>query len=558
MQAGLVESETTVRQGASASTTAEISKDSFDSATVSRNPLESIESYLRFPKNLSVNKFYALPATTRRELVSRNKVIGTDHYNLAMDRLESQRPINSRGADNDDLLTAKTVANQPGSYTLQLRRSPQPYTVACGLEDAVERLALLRVTQEELDFAKEWYASIGRSHLLNTEMWQSIIDNHDGRLPITVKGVPDGTILKAGEPLARVDGPSELVAHFEHVFHRVFYESMVATKARAIREILGDPRRFIEVGLRSTVTDVQHMDALYAAFVGGGIDFTSSEAGACANKIRSGGTIGHRYLETFVSEEAAFRFAIERSDTRGVTLLIDLVDSMQGLKKAIDLKVEYRDCGKPIGARLDSGTVEDLKNQVRYYLTRTNELGLTDPKRDYLVVEGIDSLEELKEIEEMVIREFGQEARTRVLYGAGGLLVSDGATRTAASSGFKQAAYTNEIGELEPCMKPHRSAKGSYPGMPTMVIKDGRRMIAQEDEILGGVVEQLFRTVYSLSSGLTDRSSPEAARQRTDAMFERFVRPTGEVTQPIQSPETIQKTRKIFEQYGVEAPNLAS
>lgn len=524
----------------------------------SKAPLDLIESYLRFPKDLSVANFYRLPVTVRRELVSRNKVINTDHYNLVMDHLESQRPVNSRSAANDDHLATKTVADQPGSYTLQLRRSPQPYTVACGLEDAVERLALLRVTQEELDFAKEWYASIGRSDLLNTEMWQSIIDNHDGRLPITVKGVPDGTILKAGEPLARVDGPSELVAHFEHVFHRVFYESMVATKARAIKEILGDPKRFIEVGLRSTVTDVQHMDALYAALVGGGIDFTSSEGGACANKIRSGGTIGHRYLETFVSEEKAFRFAIEGSDPRGVTLLIDLVDSMQGLKKAIDLKVEYRDCGKPIGARLDSGTVEDLKNQVRYYLTRTNELGLTDPKRDYLVVEGIDSLEELKEIEEMMIREFGQEARARVLYGAGGLLVSDGATRTAASSGFKQAAYTNELGDLEPCMKPHRSTKGSYPGMPTLVVKDGRRMIAQEDEHLGGVVEQLFRTVYSLSSGLTERSSPEQAKQRAEDTFDRFVRPTGEVAQPVQSRATIEMTRKIFEQYGVEAPQLAS
>jgi hypothetical protein len=179
MQAGLVESDTTVRQGAGASSAAEIPNDPFNSGKASSKPLESIESYLRFPNNLSVNNFYALLPTIRRELVSRNKVIGTDHYNLVMDRLESQRPIIPRGADNDDLLTTKTVANQPGSYTLQLRRSPQPYTVACGLEDAVERLALLRVTQEELDFAKEWYASIGRSHLLNTEMWQSIIDNYD-------------------------------------------------------------------------------------------------------------------------------------------------------------------------------------------------------------------------------------------------------------------------------------------------------------------------------------------------------------------------------------------
>jgi putative nicotinate phosphoribosyltransferase len=472
-----------------------------------------------------------------------------------MDKLTSQMSVKSQVAKNDDVLAVKTVSNQPASYTLQLRRSPFPYIVACGLEDAVERLTLLRITQEELDFAREYHAAAG-TKLLNEDMWRTVIEKHDGGLPIEVYGVSDGTILRPGEPLARVDGPSELVAHFEHIFHRVFYESMVATKARKILEILGDPKRFIEVGLRGAITDVQHMDALYAAFVGGGIDLTSSVGGACANNVRSGGTIGHRYLQISRSEEDAFRFAIENLDR--VTLLIDLVDSIEGLALAIRLKQEYRDSGKAIGVRLDSGGVEGLKDQVRYFLRETSTLGLTDSTRDYVVVEGIDSHLEMAEIELMVLEEFGIEGLKRVQFGAGSLLVSDGATRTAASSGFKQSMYTNQDCELVPCMKPHRTGKGSYPGMPTLVVRDGRRMVAQEAEVLIGDVEPLFKKLYSSDGDFMRRSSPDEAKMRCEEMFKRFVASTGEVAQPILSAETIAMMREIFAHYGVEAPHLVA
>jgi putative nicotinate phosphoribosyltransferase len=516
--------------------------------------LSSYEACLRFPK-ISYAEFKRLPVTTRRELVSRNKILNTDHYNLVMDKLTSQMPVKSPSAANNDVVTTKTVSNQPASYTLQLRRSPFPYIVACGLEDAVERLTLLRITQEELDFAREYHAAAGMQ-LLNEDMWKTVIEKYGGRLPIEVYGVPDGTILKPGEPLARVDGPSELVAHFEHMFHRVFYESMVATKARKILEILGDPKRFIEVGLRGAITDVQHMDALYAAFVGGGIDLTSSVGGACANNVRSGGTIGHRYLQISRNEEDAFRFAIENLDR--VTLLIDLVDSMEGIKLALRLKQEYRDSKKAIGVRLDSGGVEGLKEQVRYFLRETGALGLTDPARDYVVVEGIDSHLEMDEIELMVLEEFGIEGLKRVQFGAGSLLVSDGATRTAASSGFKQSLYTNQDFELVPCMKPHRTGKGSYPGRPTLVVRDGRRMVAQETEVIAGDVEPLFKKLYGSEMDFMHRSSPEEARMRCEEMFKRFVAETGEVAQPILSAETIAMMREIFAHYGVEVPNLAA
>jgi hypothetical protein len=238
--------------------------------------------------------------------------------------------------------------------------------------------------------------------------------------------------------------------------------------------------------------------------------------------------------------------------------LIDLVDSIEGLALAIRLKQEYRDSGKAIGVRLDSGGVEGLKDQVRYFLRETSTLGLTDSTRDYVVVEGIDSHLEMAEIELMVLEEFGIEGLKRVQFGAGSLLVSDGATRTAASSGFKQSMYTNQDCELVPCMKPHRTGKGSYPGMPTLVVRDGRRMVAQEAEVLIGDVEPLFKKLYSSDGDFMRRSSPDEAKMRCEEMFKRFVASTGEVAQPILSAETIAMMREIFAHYGVEAPHLVA
>jgi nicotinic acid phosphoribosyltransferase len=91
--------------------------------------------------------------------------------------------------------------------------------------------------------------------------------------------VPDGTVVLPGEPLLTVRGNVELIAHFEPLFHRIFYASMVATRAHVLSEILGDSDRFIEVGKRGAIDDHQHFLALRAMKVGGGFHLTSDDAG---------------------------------------------------------------------------------------------------------------------------------------------------------------------------------------------------------------------------------------------------------------------------------------
>lgn len=499
---------------------------------------------LEFP-DVTYDEFLTFPKTVQAELISRNRILNTDAYNRVMDHLLSQRAVTGEALDQLPL----SVASAPATYALQLRRSPFPYLVACGIEDAIERLNRLPISQAELRFACEYHE---RQNIpfLNKALWHWVVEDREGKLPFEIDGVPDGTVVAAGEPLLTVSGPSELIAHFEHDFHRIFYQTLVATKARALVEVIGDPARFIEVGLRGAIVDSQHLQALHAAYVGGGFEATSNDAGAVVLPIQSAGTIGHRYVQTFSSEEKAFRFAIEHLDC--VTLLIDLVESYQGIDLALRLKDEYRDSGKTIRVRLDSG---DIVAQVRYYLTETNRLSLTDSSRDKLVVEGIDSLEEIAAIERMIVDEFGEAARARVMYGAGSLMVSDRTSRADASSGFKQTEYCSEEGEILPTMKFSSSpGKGSYPGRVRLITVDGERIVAQEGEKFFGEVVEMFKPLSGEERPIVLRSTPEESRARAAHEFDQIRPLLGSDFRAKPSPETERKIRQVMAQYDLLPP----
>jgi nicotinic acid phosphoribosyltransferase len=57
-------------------------------------------------------------------------------------------------------------------------------------------------------------------------------------MPLTIKAVKDGTMLRPKEPTMVVSGPAELAATYEPVFLRAFFKSIVATDAHYLEEII--------------------------------------------------------------------------------------------------------------------------------------------------------------------------------------------------------------------------------------------------------------------------------------------------------------------------------
>jgi putative nicotinate phosphoribosyltransferase len=454
--------------------------------------LEKAREAVEFP-SISFEEFKRYPTTLRTQLLARNRIINTDTYNRTMCELTGRLFTSSQGRTPEAVERGQALHRKGGpmaTFALQMRRSPFNYLVVAGVEDLVEELTMLPISRAELDFAKAWYRETNVP-FFNEEMWTHVVDERQGRLPFDISAVRDGTILFPGEPVLTVRGPEEMVAHFEHVFHRLFYPTLVATRARELLTILGDSSRFIEVGKRAAITEPQHYQALKAMAIGGGFAATSNDAGFGLFGMKDVGTIGHRYVQRFPNEESAFRHAIE--NLPGVTLLVDLHNTIEGIDLAVRLKEEYRDTRKPIGVRLDSG---DIKEQTRYFLRETNARHMTDPRLDFVVVEGIDTLEELKEIERMVKDEFTEEDRARVLYGAGGLLVSDQTGRKDASTGFKLSRYTDDAFEEQPTLKNSDSpGKRSDPGTPRLMLVDSQRVLAQEGEEFNGEVLNLFHSL---------------------------------------------------------------
>lgn len=478
-----------------------------------------MERYFGVPQALLYPDFLKLSDELRMKIVENNRVLQTDTYNRTMDYIEGPE------------------GQLDATYALQLRRSPHGYIMAMGMHNLVSRLSM-PITQDELDLATEFHETEAKIPYFNRETWQNIIDNNAGYIPISVDCVPEGTAVLPGDPIIRVTGPSELVAHFEPMFHRVFYPSMVATTAHVINRAF--PGRFIEVGKRGTPTEETHLIAA-RSMLAMGIDMTSNDAAAAAFPgLKDVGTLGHRFIQGVSIKECmgvrdAFVKAIEK--TNAVALLVDLTDSYEGIGYALELKELYRNSGKKISIRLDSGNVAE---QTVYCLQEYAARGFTDPSLDKVIVENISTVDDMRAIDEMV-RQNGFDPEKFVIYGAGGLLVSQGTTRSDASSAFKLA----RIGKY-PTMKFSDSpGKHSIPGEPTVFDTRDGRVIGQVGERLG---KDIFVPAYRYPGNILLPSDMNLIREQAKRTFKEVEHRVGKGQTP-HSPATREMEEAIVGHY---------
>lgn len=439
----------------------------------------------------------------RSEIVSANRIIQTDTYNRTM------------AHTNGDL------GKREGEFTMTFRKAPleklgYPFIVIHGIRSIVKRLLESPITTAELEFAKAYYAdqkARGGNGMFSPEIWESVVNEHGGFLPLDVRTVADGTIVQAGDPILAVKGPTELASVFEPDYLMSFYDSSVATMAAAVALEIGADR-MIDMGLRSTLSIQASLRANEALYVGGGIGMTSNDAaGAVYPWLKNAGTLAHRYMAMYPTQRDAFVQAIE-SNAR-IALLVDLVNSSEGIRIGMELKREYAPLGKSIQFRLDSG---DLAAQAIKILTLQAEAGMVDPAQDYVIVSDISSIEKVRALESTV-QAAGFDPKVWLRYGAGGMLVSRDKTRDAISGCFKITEFDGHaVGKLS-----DDAGKISIPGSLDIEIgADGSRTIVQSDEPVAGT--RLLETYYSHGkfNGPSPRSlsSVQAARERVRIALE--------------------------------------
>jgi len=96
---------------------------------------------------------------------------------------------------------------------------------------------------------------------------------------------------------------------------------------------------------------------------------TSNVEAARRYGLTAVGTMAHSYIEAFQSEEEAFRAYAHDYPAR-ITFLVDTYDTLQGVKRAVEVIHDLGLGGENLAVRLDSGDLGELARQARTVLDR--------------------------------------------------------------------------------------------------------------------------------------------------------------------------------------------
>lgn len=244
----------------------------------------------------------------------------------------------------------------------RLRR--RNYLLLCGLESVLEALESLAFTEEHRAFL----ATL-------PQFAPAFIDwLKDFRFTGDVYAVPEGTPVFANQPVLTVVAPlpeAQLVETF--VLNRITFQTNVATKAsRVVHAAEGRP--IADFGMRRMHGFDAALLAARASYVGG-VASTSNVLAAMRYGLPVSGTMAHSYIQAHAGEAEAFRsFTALYPKT---TLLVDTYDTLEGVRRAIDLFYRLPEKQRFSAIRLDSGDLAALALESR---TMLDAAGLEEVK----------------------------------------------------------------------------------------------------------------------------------------------------------------------------------
>ena len=275
------------------------------------------------------------------------------------------------------------------------------------------------------------------------------------------------------------------------------YVRRVRARVEELVQIVGDPTRLFEVGLRAASCLEQHGLALEGCKQAG-MTRTSSVVGAQQLGMVPVGTMGHEHIQRYGSDDVAFRAMSERRPQRS-SYLLDTFDTMgSGLPAALALIAERKGAGDSI--RYDSG---DKEAQYAFACQRSRELGITPVQ---ILEDGFDAVQ-TRRFEELRAKE--GVAATHQVYGYGGYLVA-GTSGTPLTRDRVAAVYklsqTGKRGTMK-FANEAGSGKQSVPGRPVLF----RRLTGQGPVGIVGQEGEQPPSGYVLLTGNADARPVEVA-----------------------------------------------
>lgn len=250
------------------------------------------------------------------------------------------------------------IHNRKAVFELYFRKIPfgNGYAVFAGLEKIIEYLNQFHFSESDIAYLRDelGYEEDFLDYLKTLKF--------TGKL----RAMKEGELVFGNEPILRVEAPLAEAQLIETaLLNIVNYQTLIATKASRIKQVIGDDTA-IEFGTRRA----QEMDAAIwgarAAFVGG-FEATSNVRAGKLFGIPVSGTHAHAMVQAYRDEYTAFhKYAARHKDC---TFLVDTYETLKsGVPTAIKVAKELGDKINFKAIRLDSGDLAYLSKEARKML----------------------------------------------------------------------------------------------------------------------------------------------------------------------------------------------
>jgi len=294
------------------------------------------------------------------------------------------------------------------------------FTIAAGLENVIRYLENFYFDSSDLDYLSQLKGGDG-APLFSDDFFEYLSKL---RFSCHLDAVPEGTVVFPYEPLIRVQGPLIQCQILESpILNLINFPTLIATKAARVR-LAAKNDTVMEFGLRRAQGIDGALTASRAAYIGG-CDSTSNVLAGKIYGIPVRGTHSHSWVMAFEDEKQSFQSFAECLPSNSI-FLVDTYDTIQGVKKAIEIGKQLREQGKTfVGIRLDSGDLAYLSIKTREML---DEAGF----KDAVIVAS-------NELDENIISELKRQGSTINYWGVGTHLVT-GKEQPALDGVYKLSA----------------------------------------------------------------------------------------------------------------------
>ena len=261
-----------------------------------------------------------------------------------------------------------------------------------GFHEAIATfLGDIKVTDKMIKEAQEVASRV--KMIFPSDLFKRVVSECNGKIPLRVQALPEGTYCPAGTPFAQVrntkEGFGELVTYWEAIFLHCHFSSSCATEAWKMRQYLetvraehGYPASFLNrlcsFGFRGhrSLEDAMWAGSAWSLFLSSSDDLHIAYHHPDA-QIHSIPALAHKVVSQFDEENDSFVKAIDYAHEVGlstVALVIDTYNVYQVINHKIVKLANYaKQKGIHIIARPDSG---DTWKQTRdiFEIVQDNKL----------------------------------------------------------------------------------------------------------------------------------------------------------------------------------------